>query len=80
MKKILILFVALLLIGCSNPYEYPIDCDCGLVLSKGTAQLTSKICNWLEVKNECTGDINKLCIDNITTWELMNEGLTYCSK
>jgi len=77
--KYLIIFI--LIFGCApKEFEYDLDCDCGIVLDKGTAQLSDKVCNWLEIENECTGVTKKYCIDNLTTWQLMNNGSRYCNK
>lgn len=79
MNKLKGILLMALIFGCApEKIEYPPNCNCGVVLDKGTAQLTSKVCNWLEVENQCTGVIKKICIDNYTTWELSIQGGVYC--
>lgn len=75
MKRLLLI---LLLSGCS-PNELPLSDKCGIVISKGISELTSQTCYWIEVENQITKEIKKICL-NQNDFHIFNVGNTFCKK
>lgn len=66
MKKILLfLSISLIAFGCKKEEEEELEsneqCNCGIIANDGIDSTTN--CNWLEIRNECSGNLKKFCFD-----------------
>ena len=73
MKKIFLLFTAILLISCSKD-ETPPDCDCGKVIQSNSFNALGNKFSVFTVRNNCTGTEIQTRRDGI-----VNVGTTICN-
>lgn len=60
MKRILLIILAsAALMGCQKEEVPPVDCSCGIIANDGI----TNGCHWLEIRNDCTGNKKKFCVD-----------------
>jgi hypothetical protein len=69
MKKLIV--IALLIIGCSKESSKP--CNCGTVANDGI----DGNCYWLELRNNCTNNKKKFCVDK-DKWMEAYAGTEFC--
>jgi hypothetical protein len=74
MKKLTLITIAALfltLFGCQK--ETVKDCNCGIVANDGI----DGSCYWLELRNNCTGNKKKFCVDQ-DKWFQAYAGTEFC--
>tara|TARA_R110000823_G_scaffold140937_1_gene270860 strand:- start:287 stop:529 length:243 start_codon:yes stop_codon:yes gene_type:complete len=73
MKKIILIMAIIALSFTSCRKETFCDSNCGVIVDDG---ITAG-CNWLDIRNDCSGNVKRFCFD-INTWFNNYVGDDFC--
>jgi hypothetical protein len=78
-KAIFILMFASTIVSCNKEEEEAPQsnkqCNCGTIANDGIDSATN--CYWLEIRNECSGNLKKFCFDQ-DVWTNNYVGDRFC--
>lgn len=73
MNKFSLMVLTVLLISTVSCKKDEPPCNCGAIVEDGITD----DCNWLDIKNDCTGNVQRFCFD-INTWMNAPVGTNFC--
>ena len=74
MKKLILLFaLTFAAVSCEKEEVAPEVCSCGVIVADGV----ETGCYYLEIKNDCSGNIERFCFD-YETWLNNYVGESFC--
>jgi hypothetical protein len=73
MNKLILFFATLLMLVAATSCNKDEECNCGIIANDGI----DGNCYWLEIRNDCSGNIKRFCFDE-DTWLNNYVGSPFC--